>query len=113
MDYRAVCSIGTCVTAMASLVQQLMCTHSPVTVCCVFVSVSARVVGLTVSSAGRDVVDMVSFLADSEQKRNDVSSNSSAKCGSVPHHDETESICICLYLTRLCITHKTVMNGHS
>ena len=62
MDYRIVCSIGTCVTAMASLVQQVMCTHSPVTVCCVFVSVLARAVGVTVSPAGRDVVDMVSSL---------------------------------------------------
>ena len=72
MYYRTVCSVGTCFTAMASLVHQLMCTHSPVTVCCVVVCGSPRAEGLTVSPAGRDVVDMVSFLADSEHKRSDV-----------------------------------------
>ena len=63
--YRTVCSVGMCFTATASLVHQLMCTHSPVTVCCVVVCGSPRAEGLTVPPAGRDVVDMVSFLADS------------------------------------------------
>ena len=72
MPYRTVCSVGMCFTATASLVHQLMCTHSPVTVCCVVVCGSPRAEGLTVSPAGRDVVDMVSFLADSEHKRSDV-----------------------------------------
>ena len=63
--YRTVCSVGTHFTATASLVHQLVCTHSPVTVCCVVVCGS-------VSPAGRDVVDMVTFLADSEHKRSDV-----------------------------------------
>ena len=94
MDYRIVCSIVTCITAMASLVQQLMCTHSPVTVCCVLVCVSVRAVGLTVSPAGRDMVDTVSFLADSEHKRSDVSSNSSARCGTVPHHTTTLNMAV-------------------
>ena len=96
MDYRTVCSIATCVTAMSSLVQQLMCTHSLMTVCCVLVCVSARVVGVTVSSAGRDLVDMVSFLAERKQKRNDASSNSSAKCGTVRTslHHHTEPGCL-------------------
>ena len=79
--YRTVCSVGMCLTATASLVHQLMCTHSPVTVCCVVVCGSPRAEGLTVAPAGRDVVDMVSFLADSEHKRRDVSSTSSARCG--------------------------------
>ena len=57
--YRTICSVGMCFTAMASLVHQLMCTHSPVTVCCVVVCGSPRTEGLTVSPAGRDVVDMV------------------------------------------------------
>ena len=70
--YRTVCSVGTCFTAMASLVYQLMCTHLPVTVCCEVVCGSPRAEGLTVIPAGRDVVDMVSFLADSEHKRSDV-----------------------------------------
>ena len=70
--YRTACSAGMCFTATASLVHQLMCTDSPVTVCCVVVCGSPRAEGLTVSPAGRDVVDMVSFLADSEHKRSDV-----------------------------------------
>ena len=70
--YRTVCGAGTCFAATASLVHQLMYTHSPVTVCCVVVCGSPRAEGLTVSPAGRDVVDMVSFLADSEHKRSDV-----------------------------------------
>ena len=70
--YKTVCSAGTCFTAMASLVHQLMCTHSPVTVCCVVVCGSPRAEGLTVPPAGRDVIDMVSFLVDSEHKRSDV-----------------------------------------
>ena len=49
-----------------------LCTHSPVTECCVVVCGSQRAEGLTMSPAGRDVVDMVSFLADSEHKRSDV-----------------------------------------
>ena len=87
--YRTVCSVGMCFTATPSLVHQLMCTHSPVTVCCVVVCGSPRAEGLTVSPAGRDVVDMVSFLADSEHKRSDVSSTSSARCGAVPQHTTT------------------------
>ena len=51
-----------CFTATASLVHLLMCTHSPVTVCCVVVCGSPRAEGLTVAPAGRDVVDMVSSL---------------------------------------------------
>ena len=70
--YRTVCSVGMCFAATASLVHQLMCTHSPVTECCVVVCGSPRAEGLTVSPAGRDVVDMVSFLADSEHNRSDV-----------------------------------------
>ena len=54
-----------------------------------FVCVSARAVGLTVSPAGRDLVDMVNFLADSEHKRSDVNSNSSDRCGTAPHHTTT------------------------
>ncbi len=57
LHYRTVCSVGT---------------HSPVTVCCVVVCGSPRAEGLTVDPAGRDVVDMVSFPADSEHKRSDV-----------------------------------------
>ena len=72
MHYRTVCSVGTCFTAMASFVHQLMCTHSPVTVCCVVVCGSPKAEGLTVSPAGREVVDMVSFLTDSEHKRSAV-----------------------------------------
>ena len=41
--------------------------------------------------AGRDVVDMVSFLADSEHKRSDVGSTSSARCGTVPQHTTTSN----------------------
>ena len=85
--YRTVCSVGMCFTATASLVHQLMCTHSPVTVCCVVVRGSPRAEGLTVSPAGRDVVDMVSFLADSEHKEvMYVSSTSSARYGSAHYH---------------------------
>ena len=68
MHYRTVCSVGMCFAVTASLVHQLMCTHSPVTECCVVVCGSSRAEGLTVSPAGRDVVDMVSFLAGSEHK---------------------------------------------
>ena len=62
--YRTVCSVGTRFTVTASLMHQLMCTHSPVTVCCVVVCGSPRAEGLTVAPVGRNVVDMVSFLAD-------------------------------------------------
>ena len=63
-----------------------MCTHSPVTVCCALVCVSARAVGLTVSPAGRDVVDMVSFLADSAHKGSVESNNRPTRCETIPQH---------------------------
>ena len=76
---------------------QLICTHLPVTVCCVVVCGSPRAEGLTVAPAGRDVVDIVSFLADSEHKRCDVSSTSSARCGhylsTLPH--QTPGVVAC------------------
>ena len=84
--YRTVFIVGMYFTATAALVHQLMCTHSPVTVCCVVVGGSPRAEGLAVSPAGRDVVDMVSSLADSEHNRSDVSSTSSARCETVPQH---------------------------
>ena len=94
MHYRTVCSVGTCFTATASLVHQLMCTHSPVTVCCVVVGGSPRAEGLTVTPAGRDVVDMVSSLQTVNTKEvMYVSSTSSARCGSAHCHTKHQVHC--------------------
>ena len=113
---KTVCSVGTCFTATASLEQQLMCTHSPVTVCCEVVRGSPRAEGLTVTPAGRDVVDMVSFLADSEHKRSDVSSTSSARCGhylsTLPHYHTTHQLKY-RYKQQLCVSVYKCVHRHT
>ena len=92
---------------MASLVHQLMCTHSPVTVCCVVVCGPPKAEGLTVDPAGRDVVDMVNFLADSEHKRSDVRSTSSARCGTAPQHTTTPNTAVCQHCMHMFGTQHT------